>query len=86
MVGVALGRGTGRGTGAAAMSCQDPSTQKAQTPMSTGKGCRQPLGLWDSRILLNTGLLWAFPLRQRPEAKRRGGSDASDFKSQLQRG
>lgn len=42
------------------------------------------LGFQDSA--LNTGLLWAFPCRQRPEAGRRGGSDASDFKSQLQRG
>lgn len=47
-------------------------------------GGRQPLGFWDSA--LNTGLLWAFPCRQRPEARRRGGSDASDFKRQLQRG
>lgn len=49
--------------------------------MQTASGI---LGFQDSA--LNTGLLWAFPRRQRPEARRRGGSDASDFKSQLQRG
>lgn len=35
---------------------------------------------------LNTGLLRAIPCRQRPEVGKRGGADASDFKSQLQRG
>lgn len=83
---VCAGVQEGTGGAATAQSCQEPGTQKEQRPEHTGMDADSAgiLGFQDSA--LHTGLLWAFPFRQRPEAGRRGGSDASDFKSQLQRG
>lgn len=78
----------GEGTRAAVMAQlrQEPGTQKAQSPEHTGMEADSAGILGFQASALNTGLLWAIPCRQRPEAGRRGGSDASDFKSQLQRG